>query len=259
MTTAGRRGARPRVRRRTSSGGGAGSILLEVVLAAVLVGLIVVPLASAFAGTVERARAARQSAGAESGANGAEGSEAWEWGPRVIAAWWHPGPALHVRISGVADGNVATAYVGLWADGWLVDEMAVPGDDAGAAPSAGELQVGAQTWTDLAGRELVIRVRAADGVWGPPWRLAVAAPSGADPTPGSPLDNPTSSPAVVVHRAGTGTSDLQASWSVRALASAPFDLVFPLDPAISGWGGATLDERSQWWWMEGGRSVDLYF
>jgi hypothetical protein len=137
--------------------------------------------------------------------------------------------------------------------------LAVTDAGADAASSAGELQVGAQTWTDLAGRELVMRVRAADGVWGPPWRLAVAAPSGADPAPGSTQSGPPSGPTVVTHRPCSGTSDLQPSWSVGALASAPFGLVFALDPAVSGWGGVTLDGRSQWWWMEEGRSVDVYF
>ena len=259
MSPAGWTRARPPARRRTLPAGAAGSILLEVVLAAVLVGLIVGTLATAFAGMVEQARAVRQQPGAESGVSVAGGSEAWEWGPRVIAAWWRPGPALHVRISGTPDGGGGTMCVGLWADGWPVDEMAVPGDDAGGASNAGELQVGAPTWTDLSGQELVIRVRAADGAWGPPWRLAVAVPSGADPAPGSPLGSPPSGPTVVAHRPGMGTSTLQPSWSPGALTSAPFGLVFAPDPAVSGWGGATLDGRSQWWWMEEGRSVDLYF
>ena len=57
----------------------------------------------------------------------------------------------------------------------------------------------------------------------------------------------------------TGTSSLTASWSAAALTSPPFGLLFCLAPAIEGWGGATLDERSQWWLMEEGRDVDLYF
>ena len=258
MRQAYRRRARPQARCCTPLADVTGSILLEVVLAAVLVGLILGPLATAFAGVVEQARTARRLAGMETGA-AVESSTAWEWGPRVVEAWWRPGPALHVRISGLTGGSAATTQVGLWADGWLVREMTVPGDDAGVPSTAGELQVGAQTWTDLAGQELVIRVRTAEGAWGPPWRLAVAVPSGADPSPGSPLDSPPLGPAAVVHRAGAGTSDMWTSWSAGALTSAPFDLIFSLNPAVSGWGGATLDERSQWWWMEGGRSVDLYF
>jgi hypothetical protein len=56
-----------------------------------------------------------------------------------------------------------------------------------------------------------------------------------------------------------GTSSLTVSWSAAPLSSPPFGLLFSLAPDIQGWGGATLDGRSQWWWMEEGRSADLYF
>lgn len=239
--------------------GGAGFVILEVLVAVVLVGLVVASLGAAFAASVEQARTARRLAGAESEAAGSDARTAWEWGPRVIGAWWRPGPVLHVRISAVADGSEALSHVGLWADGWLIEEKIVGSDGVDEAGATGEVQVDTQTWSGLTDHELMIRVREGDGVWGPPWRLAVAGPAGGDPALGSPLGAPASGPTVVAHRPGTGSSSLMTSWSAGGLASPPFGVLFALDPAVSGWGGATLDGRSQWWWMEGGRSVDLYF
>ena len=259
MRLASRGGTLARHRARRSIADGAGSILLEVMLAAVLVGLVVVPLATAFAGEVEQSRLVRQQASAAGQDVGSEASGAWEWGPRVTAAWWRPGPVLHVRISGPTDRSAAASYVGLWADGWLVEQTLVPADGDGGATVAGELQVPAPTWSGLVDREVVIRVRAADGVWGPPWRLAVAGLVGGDPVLGSPLGVPSPGPTVVAHRPSVGTSSLSVSWSAGSLSSPPFGLLFVDDPAVSGWAGTTLDGWSQWWWMEGGRSVDVYF
>jgi type II secretory pathway pseudopilin PulG len=239
--------------------GSGGFILLEVMVATVLVGLIVASLGTALAGTVERARTARHVAVTQSGRADADARRAWEWGPRVIAAWWRPGPVLHAKISGVGGGSAVGYYVGLWTDGWLVDEALVPGEGADGTEATGELQVPAQTWSGRADRELVLRVRTAEGAWGPPWRLAVAGPGGGDPALGSPLGVPPLGPTIVAHRPGTGTSSLTTSWSAGALACPPFGLLFVLDPAVLGWEGATLDGRSQWWRMEDGRSADLYF
>jgi hypothetical protein len=114
-------------------------------------------------------------------------------------------------------------------------------------------------WAGLTQGELVIRARAANGPWGPPWRLAVPGARGETPALGSALSASQQEPTVAVHRPGIGNSALTASWSAVALTSPPFGLLFCLAPALRGWSGGTLDGRSQWWWMEDGRSVDIYF
>jgi hypothetical protein len=239
---------------------GAGIILVEVVIAAVLVGLVAVPLGVAFSGAVERARVARQaetSAAGEAEGVSADPGGAWDWGPKIASAWWLPGPVLHVRVANAGGGEAVNIVVGLWADGWLVGTVAA--DGRSGRVSAGELSVGTRTWSGLAGSELVVRARAGDGAWGAPWRLTVPELAGDSPTPGSLGPAVTSGPSVVAHRSETGVSPLTVSWSAVSLASPPFGLLFLLDPAVLGWGGASLDGRSQWWWMEEGRSVDVYF
>jgi hypothetical protein len=242
------------------SGGSAGSILLEVVVATLLIGLLVVPLATSFAGMVGEARTVRQRAeGDPAGRAASQSAEGWEWGPRVIAGWWRPGPVLHLRVSRIPGETSTEAEVGLWAEGWLVGQEAITGSADTGFAATNDLQLGPELWTGLADSELVVRVRRPGGMWGPPWRLAVPEPGAGTPALGAALSAPPKGPSVVVHRPGIGTSSLTASWSVSALTSAPFGLLFPLVPAIEGWGWATLDGRSQWWPMEEGRSVDLYF
>jgi hypothetical protein len=247
---------------RVGLGSAGGSILLEVVLATVLVGLIVAPLASALAGTVDEARAVRQRAAADGRTGPSTGASGnWEWGPRVVAAWWRPGPVLHVRVSGdTGEYSPGVRSFGLWADGWLIAEETVdPSEAANGTAVMGETGIGPTLWTGLADNELVIRARAAGGAWGPPWRLAVPPAAGLSPVPGPALPSMGQEPALVAHRPAVGSSSLAVSWTPGALASHPFGLLFVVSEGASGWGGATLDERTQWWWMEEGRSVDLYF
>jgi hypothetical protein len=226
-----------------------GSILIEVVVAAALVGLIVVPLAGSLSAAVDRARAERARVD-----SGPDTSSAWEWGRRVVAAWWTPGPALHVRVS--ADG---AAGVGLWVDGWLVDEVDVA-TGAGAGAGAGEVTVDAGTWSGLSGRELVVRARDEAGAWGPPWRLAVAAGGGGGPDPGQVGAALGAGTVAAVHRGGVGSTSLDCSWTAASLVAPAFPSLFVLgDEGVRGWAGVTLDDKGQWWRAEEGRSVDLYY
>jgi len=241
-------------------GGSGGSILLEVLVAALLVGLLAAPLATALAGMVGEARSLRQRVGGgQAGDAASQAAEGWEWGSRVIAGWWRPGPALHVRLSGAAGEGSTATEVGLWADGWLVADEVIPPSAQSGPPATDDVQMGPELWTELADSELVVRVRTPGGAWGPPWRLAVPESGGGNPGLGAALPAPAEGPTVVVHRPGVGTSSLNGSWSAAALTFPPFGLLFSLAPAIDGWGGATLDGRSQWWLLEEGRSVDLYF
>jgi hypothetical protein len=234
-----------------------GSLLLEVAVAVVLVGLFVAPLATSVSRAVAAARAVREQESA-TGATGGEAEAAGgEWGPRVTTAWWRPGPVLHVRVSAIGGHPATAGLLGLWVDGWLVAEEQIRGDEPTGRADA-EVQVGPQLWNGRAESELVVRVRAPGGSWGPPWRAAVPATPGNAPE-ASPASVEAPAPSVVVHRPEVGTSSLTVSWSAGSLAAPPFGLIFPLSPALDGWTGATLDGRAQWWRMEEGRSVDVYY
>jgi hypothetical protein len=237
-----------------------GSVLLEVVVATVLIGLLVVPLATALAGTLDEARRARERAVADMGAAGDWSTDgAWEWGPRVIAGWWKPGPVLHLRLAVGNGSSDAGRHVGFWADGSLVAEQAVLGGGDASEEAGPELQMGPEAWNGLTEKELVVRVRDGEGAWGPPCRLAVPVPGAGPPAVGSVLGYESPDLTAVVHRPGVGTSSLTASWSAASLASPSFGLLFPFSAAVEGWGGVSLDGRTQWWRMDGGRSVDVYF
>jgi hypothetical protein len=239
-----------------------GSVLLEVVVASLLIGMLVVPLATAFGGAVGQTRGARvQAAAVGADGRGLAAAGSWEWGPRVIAGWWRPGPILHLKLSSEAvEGAEAGRRVGLWVDGWLKEELSVEaGSSSDAVGGPEEVRIGPDPWTGLSGGELTVRVRTADGTWGPPWRLAVPGPAADPPAPGSVLPDPSTEPSVAAHRPAAGTSSLTASWSADGLSSPPFGAPFIVVARMQGWGAAVLDQRSQWWWMEDGRSVDLYF
>jgi hypothetical protein len=237
-----------------------GSLLLEAVVAASLVSLLIAFLATPFARTVKEAETVRQQGHGEPAVtSSAAALPNGDWGRRVINAWWRPGPVLHVRVSGDAGGMGAGDRIGLWADGWLVAEEDFESGGGDVPGTNGEMQVGPQLWAGLTGSELVIRVRVASGAWGPPWRLDVPEPGAGTPTLSSAAQVEPQGPTVLIHRPEVGTSSLAVSWSTTALTAPPFSLLFSLAPALQGWGGVTLGGRSQWWWMEEGRSADLYY
>ena len=145
-----------------------GLVLIEVMMAMVLLGLLLVPLVSgvqSIVGSADRIRS--RSTGSSGSSYNSWGFEAWEWGEEVSDAWWRPGPILHVQ---ARSGGDEDHVVGLWVDGWFLGEWESTED--------GDVQVGAAAWTDVAGHELVARVRRVGGEWAPPWRLAVAAAEG---------------------------------------------------------------------------------
>lgn len=238
-----------------------GSILLEVMIGVILAGVLLVPLATSFGSAVGQTRDARgRTVAMGEGASGVGDLGGWEWGPRVIAAWWRPGPDLHVRISGGGeDRDDGSRTVGLWVDGWLVEERTIQPMQTRGAEGSDETRVGLGLWNDLTGGELVIRVRGEAGAWGPPWRLSVAEGSAADPAPGSIGTATVALPEAVAHRPAAATSGLQVSWSAAPLRSPAFGEPFVVATDVGGWGSATLDGRTQWWWMEEGRCVDLFF
>ena len=233
-------------------------ILLEVLVAVVLIGLVVGPLAVALSGVIGQARAVREAGGgeADSPRAGMKGLEAW--GPRVTEASWRPGPVLRLAtdLAGSLGGLEAT--VGIWVDGWAVGEVPV-GVEGEPGAASGEVTVPASVWSGSAGGEVVLRVRTGLGAWGPPWRSAVPSQDGGSPALGTVAGAEPAQPTAVIHRPGTGTSKLAASWAAVPLPAPPFPLLFAASASVHGWGEAVLDGRAQWWWMEEGRSVDLFY
>jgi hypothetical protein len=235
-----------------------GMILLEVLVAVVLIGLVVGPLAAALSGVIGQSRAVRE-AGAGEAASRRAGTKGLEgWGPRLTEASWRPGPMLRVAtdLAGGVAGPEAT--VGIWVDGWAVGEVPVCAEGEPGAAS-GEVIVPASVWSGRAGGEVVLRVRTGAGSWGPPWRSAVPGQDGGAPAVGTVAGAESERPTSVVHRPGIGTSKLTASWAAAPLTAPTFPLLFTLSASVQGWGQAVLDGRSQWWRMEEGRSVDLFY
>jgi type II secretory pathway pseudopilin PulG len=229
--------------------GAGGWVLLEVMAAVAVFAILVTSLVSGFLGVVERgARTEQQADGL--GAAGLQSDSAWTWGDRALEAAWSPGPILNVRIA--ATGGMADAVVGVWADGWLMGEVS-PND-------SGRVILGASTWADRDGQELVIRAREADGTWGPPWRtfvpdvtgILVAAPGGviADQSGGE----------ATVHPPFAANPRFNMSGSGGAIVSGPsgtpfFATLIPPGPALVSLDGGAC----QSWLSEPGRGVDVYF
>lgn len=241
--------------------GARGAILLEVVVATVLVALLVLPLAEGLRSAVERARSGRDGAGELSNqvSDRSKGGDPWSWGPRVVDGWWRPGPVLHLRVAQAAgDGDPMPLTLGIWADGWLIGER-----PAGATAA---LEVDQPVWEGKEAGELLVRLRATEGAWGPPWRTQVPGPDGGFPAAASagPADlgvagDSGGDPVVVVHMAllGTSTPSLRAG---RGLIAPLFQgAPFPFAAGEGGWWSGEAEGRSQRWRMDQGRGLDVYF
>jgi hypothetical protein len=149
-----------------------GWVLLEVLAAVALLAILVGPLVTGVIAILERgADTERQADGVS--ASHPEGADVWVWGDRALEAVWSPGPVLRVEVA--ATDVVSDAVVGFWAEGWLIGEV--------SPTESGEATLGGSTWVGRAGQELVIRVRRADGPWGPPWRTLVPDVTGAAVAP----------------------------------------------------------------------------
>ena len=135
-------------------------------VALVLLALLVVPLArrDRFGRRAERPRCApkQQEVASELrvvGCSPRRGSGDRCLGDRGMAARTHS-RSRHARCGrhGV--------LVGLWCDGWSLGEREVDPE--------GRVRMQASDLRDLVGGELLVRVREAEGTWGPPWRSIVA-------------------------------------------------------------------------------------
>jgi hypothetical protein len=238
-----------------------GWILVEILVALVLLAIVLGPLVDGLATAMDRAAAIRghaegdSSGRLDSGKEASSGAlDAWNWGPRVTSAVWHPGPSLEIL---TREDVERPQIVGAWLDGWFRGEE--------SPDQAGIVTLRASSLAGCCGRELVVRVRQEGGEWGPPWRSLVPdsyarLPSTTATADGVLAANGGETEAyTVVHapeRANPGvrTSD----GTVRMLLDA---LAFPvfLPPVTVGAHHAEVGKDQQSWLMEAGRALDLYF
>jgi len=224
-----------------------GLVLIEVLIAMVLLGLLVVPLVSGVQSATGRADAVRsQAAQVRNPPQTADSGDAWEWGTTVLSAWWQPGPILTVQtVETAGEEQIA----GLWVDGWFLGEHEPEGD--------GTVRVEAPVWYGHIGDELVVRVRAAAGTWGPPWRLVVAAADGGSTS--AVLVDDGAGGDTVAHVPALANPALQVPWADTAVEASPPGLPFLFPCPGTGTCVVDLDGREQLWKTEAGRGLDIYF
>lgn len=228
--------------------------MLEVLVALVLLALFLVPLAGAVDTAVERASRAWEQADTNAAPYDAPTVENWDWGPRVMRAEWRPGPVLNLSVE---TPRATIGVVGLWADGWFLGEL-TPAD-------GGHVTVAASEVREWIGAELVIRVRAAEGQWGPPWRSVVPDSTGrlvsVEPRGHADAGECECSESILgaVHTPALANPLVTVSWLEGALEAQPIGAPFLLPRGEDGWGEVTVDASVQSWWMEEGRAIDIYY
>ena len=254
--------------RRGPRGAAAGFLLVEVVVAVALLALLVAPLAGALQSAVDRARGVRdQPASPLSPFSGEvslpaledEAPPAWRWGAQVLSAKWGPGPTLGLLCTGNGVGGAAAGTslrVGIWLNGWFQGEE--------TATEGSVLHIAREDWGARVGSELVVRVRAQDGVWGPPWRTVLPGSDGElarelsavkPSVTSAPLDGRES----LVHLPALGNPRVSASAGVAQLERDAAGAVLILRSVAQGRADLALGELTQSWLARGGRWLDVYF
>ena len=95
-----------------------GSILLEVLVAIVILGVFLAGLSRAFQVSYQAAVELRTQRGAlPTSLVEDTGEEAWSWGPMLDSVEWDAGPELCLVPGIGCDDEVD---VGIWIDGWLL-------------------------------------------------------------------------------------------------------------------------------------------
>ena len=225
-----------------------GWVMLEVMVAVLVAGVLLGPLADAvLSGLNQSVRVREQAEDLSAASLRAASMGDWTWGWAVVSAQWFPGPALEV-IPYRFDASVAP-FVGLWIDGWFCGEWEADPSGFVSLPSA--------TWSGREGREAVVRARAAEGSWGPPWRSLVADSRGI--VTGVQTEGPSGAGAgeVVVHFSSAANPLLHVSWAETPLTSASSPSIAEDVPATPG--AVAIDEMLQSWVMEAGRGLDVYY
>jgi hypothetical protein len=224
-------------------------------MAIVLVGTLVVPLATGIQLATNRAEGLRdRSEALYADGSTVDGSEAWTWGATVESATWEAGPVLRVD---VRQDTGAAGAVGLWVDGWHLGEW--------ETDSSGTIAVGPAEWSGRTGSELVIRARGGGGCWGPPWRSFVPdsycqiVGDRASRDFGPSLSGGVPEWQLVAHVPALGNPSLYATWTDGPFGESVLGLTYLLPLATGGYCELGLDGDSQSWGMEEGRALDVYF
>ncbi|OFW60567.1 MAG: hypothetical protein A2133_11945 [Actinobacteria bacterium RBG_16_64_13] len=231
-----------------------GSILLEVLVALVVLGVLVGPMVTAVHSAVSGAAAARlQMSGARHVPSESSSGRAWGWGPRIADATWRLGPVLQIKVQPV-DG--AVPVVGIWINGWFTGEQSPEPD--------GLLSVDSDLLSDRAGQELVVRERMPGEPWGPAWRSTVPDADGSVPgaMAAEGAESGEGAPGAVIslaHAPGLASPALVASWTEAPVASLALGVPLFLAPATTGRCELSLCGGTQSWWMESERVLDVYF
>lgn len=240
----------PNLSRRALKGAG-GFLLIEVVVAFVLLALFLGPLVGGFLAGTHRAAELQMSVGAANTAGRPVSTlVAWSWGPSLKRVTWRPRPELLVEVAG--EGKFADGRVGLWVDGWYVQES-TPGE-------AGSLRFQANMWSARMGHELTVRYRLQGGTWGPPWRTVVPGPDGVVRSSAGAGSGQVGGSGVWVLHSPTASSGIPVlSWlGATPGGDAPgLPVVRGLLPM--GCQQASMGVGSQSWSQEEGRQLDVYF
>ena len=231
----------------------AGTILIETLVALVLLAIAIGPLITTLLAAQARAAEVRSSTATPELADAAA-DDAWSWGPAVATAKWLPGPKLEVQAALPGD-----CTLGLWLNGWFVDEEVFGGE--------GSLVIGSQTFpSSVQGAEVTLRVRRSDGGWGPPWRSLVPDLSGvltAERTLQAPAvakNAPTGEACTVLHPPAAANPGFQVSGESGAevgLDGSGLPRFLCAPPSVQQC--VRLGSDTQAWQAEEGGALDVYF
>lgn len=223
-----------------------GWVLIEVLVALLLCGILVGGLADCLFSAARLVDRLQIKAPALDGPEpGDEG--AWGWGPRIVRAGWISGPALNVDVAAPADGG---PVVGVWCNGWQKVQQQLG--------SSGTIQFDSATWSRWQGAEVTVRVRQADGDWGPPWRTIVPGPSGQIADAENESATGTAVIRAVVHGLSDAAPELQLAGTDQGeadVAGFPCRVIGSNDGLHqTGFAGSI-----QHWMGAAGRELDVYF
>ncbi|GAB4250535.1 MAG: hypothetical protein Kow00129_11430 [Thermoleophilia bacterium] len=225
-----------------------GFSLLETVTASFLLAVLVVGIVPAL---VELAtRLPREAAGAETPA---ESTPSGVWGMSPGYGGWsssaEPGE-LHLMWRPPPGDQDTAVWVGLWVDGWLLDEIPSVGTSGQGAVELG----GPALWCSHPGAEVVVRCRMDKGPWGPPRRLVVPFSSASTPD----LTATGYEQVVTVHPAYFGEKEMLVSadgWETVRRGTGVIGTVL----SAASEAGISLDGHVQSWRADGPRTLDVYF
>ena len=227
-----------------------GFFLIDMLVAFLLLALFLGPLVGGVLAETHRAADLRTSAEEEDvTSRPAETLAAWTWGPCLKRVSWLPGPELIIEVASAR--RPENGSVGLWADGWYVEEC--------TPDATGSLRLPANVWSSKAGQELIVRYRLQGGTWGPPWRTVVPEPDGVVKSSGGTSGQADTSGSWVLHLPGASSGAPVLSWLGLGVGGGVPTLPIVRGIPPVGCQQAGVGAGSQSWLQEEGRQLDVYF